>query len=435
MPKRQNPQFKRPASFIRPAFRADMDRLTYARIPKAVVHPWARPIVDDLSPAANKVYSLLISLAMTGKKGYPGLAEPDDYACKIVRKITDQKCQLSTWRNGRRELVKKGLVSRTWWTRPDQKIQNGNRVVTVPGGQRVHKRDNEWCTKQIRITLLTPAGAGLFDSATRLEKSHILAQLPTPLKNSARSQIEDGSKSPNGLFASSLKPTPCDDVTTQLTCNRRLDHEPSTSQSSKDCASPDKEGKPTRRPASTASKRPTVEHGHDKQSTVASARASSKGASKGSFEGFKPPFSGQRGVTAERPTVPRGKKGKSKNYAKTRLLNVLHQCLANYPKSEADRIWERATTEIELSTISNWPTVINLQYWLSRAKELTRREMFGYMRSRVIPGLRWSDLVVPTEPKRYKEWTERPPAPTKLETPINELPAFLQTAARRFCLE
>jgi hypothetical protein len=434
MQRRQNPQYKRPTSFDRPAFRADLERLEYARIPKAVCHQWARPILEDLSPAANKVLSLLVSLAMCGKKGYPGLAEPDAYACKVVRKITDQKCQISTWRNGRRELVKKGLVSRTYWTRPDQRIQNGSRVVVVPGGQRVHKQGDEWCTKQIRITLLTPAGAGLFDRKTRMEKSRILALLPTPLKSSARPQIEDrGGISKEDSPPSLVRTSSTKDVP-QLPIDRRFPREQGAEQDSEGLASEGLEGKPTRPPRPTPSAGATLEHGHDEPPAVEGGRASSKPGSKGSFEGSSA-FSNGRGVSSKRPTVPRGGGRKGKEYAKARFLSVLHQCLANYPTKEADRIWTRAQTELEISAIENWPTVINARYWLSRAPHLTRREFFGFMRSRIIPGLRFGDIVFPKERKNYQVWKERAPISGKLTIPVQELPGFLKSAAQKFCLE
>lgn len=431
MPRRQNTEYKRPARFDRPAFRSDMERLTYSRMPKSVCHPWAIDVIDDLSPAAKKVFTLLVTLAMVGKRGYPGVAVCDDVAAKAVTKITDSKCGISTWRNGRRELCQKGLASRTYWTRPDQRITNGRRVVVVPGGQRVHVSGDKWCSKQIRITLLTPAGAGLFDRDTRLEKSDILPLLPTPLKSSARSQNEDRRKTPEGVFSSSLNQTTNNNVNLQLECESVSNSEHTTCQDSQETASNDLEGNSTCPPQPASPFEATFEQHHNEkvvasesmkaQNDQASTETRKKSLEKGSV------FSAKRGCSAKRPKMPQGKgKRKGPVYAKTRLLNVLHQCLKNYSTTEADSIFSRCTTDLELSAYSNWPSVINLPYWLSRAPQCTRRELFGYMRSRIIPALRFSGPVTPKEPKRYRVWTEKRRLSENPPAPSNQLPSFLQ---------
>lgn len=435
MPKRQKQQYKRASKFDRPAFRSDMDRLSYALIPKAVCHPWARSIIDTLSPAANKVYSLLISLAMIGTRGYPGLAECDAYACRIVEKITDQKCGLSTWRNGRRELVQKGLASRTYWTRPDQRIQNGKRLVIVPGGQRVHLGGDQWCTKQIRITLLTPAGSGLFDRDTRNEKDEVIALLPTPLKSSARSQIEDsrtGNKLPD---PASLDQTSSKHVSPQLTHTIRFDHEHKDKAKSSPSSTPDsgKEGKPTWPPCPATPDDVTIEHSHDEQKPAIEGTTSNSDL--GGNKSFDESFSAGKGCSSERPTLPKGASKKGKTYGKAKLLNILHQCLNNYPTETADDLMSRCKTQMELSQISNWPTVINIPYWVDKSGKLTRRELVGYMRQRIIPGLQYSDLVVPREAKKYKTWTETPKPEHRTQIPVVELPDFLKNAAVRVGLE
>jgi hypothetical protein len=430
MPRHQNPEYKRPARFDRPAFRPDLERVTYDTKPVTICHPWAIPIINSLSPAANKVFTLLVTLAMIGKRGYPGVAVCDDVAARTVRRITTQKCGISTWRKGRRELVEKGLASRTYWTRPDQHIKNGSRVVVVPGGQRVHIQGDQWCTKQIRITLLTPAGSGMFDKKTRLEKSDILPLLPTPVKSTARSQTEDRRKTPEGVFSSDLNQTTNKDVMSQPTSKSMLDCDPSTRQEADRDASTGKEGNSTCPPQPAAPIDPTIEqHRVEKivdsgsvkaQNDQASTEPRKKSLDKGSG------FPAKRGCSSDRPKMPKGKgERKGSVYAKTRLLNVLHQCLVNYAAAEADIIFSRCTTELELSAYSNWPSVINLPYWLSRAPQCTRRELFGYMRARIIPALRFSGPVTPREPKRYKVWTEKRRLSEKQAVPSSKLPSFL----------
>ena len=249
MPRRQRPQYKRTARFDRTAFRPDMERLTYAKIPESECHPWATSVIDTLSPAAKKVYSLLITLAMVGKRGYPGISVYDDVAARTIKKITGQKCGVKTFRNGRRELCNLGLASRTYWTIPDQHIRNGDRVVVVPGSQRVHLYKNKYCTKQIRITLLTPLGAALFDKKTRLEMYDILSLLPTAEKSSARSQIED---SPHPKDGGSLVLTTNDNVSLKHKSKSVLNFEHSTRQEPLlDTSNDEKEGNPTSPAVST----------------------------------------------------------------------------------------------------------------------------------------------------------------------------------------
>lgn len=418
MPRRQNPHYQRSNKMHRPAFRADLQRLDHALLPQKVCHPWAQPVLDDLSPAAMKVFSLMVSLAKCGRKGYPGLAEPDVYAASVVKEITGQKCGLSTWRNGRRELCDKGIVSRTYWTRPDQRIRNGDRVVVVPGGERVHQGGDRWCTKQIRVTLLTPAGAGLFDKSTRLEASQVLAQFPTPLKSNARSLIEDSHELPKKLVACP-KATSKDKVRGQQLSTLPTAQE---SQGSTTCPSSSTDSS-----SSTGEHRPLTSDATHKHPQTESRQSPPEALIEASRFWRSALWTGERGCSADRPKIPRGAQSRrGRAYARIRLLNILHQCLSNYPTPEADEIWTRARVELELTDFSNWPSVANIPYWLSRAPKLTRRELFGYMRSRLIPAWKYSAPVVPSERRRYREWTEPGRKAAKIAVPMGQLPGFLQ---------
>lgn len=419
MPKKQKAQFKRHNSQQRPAFLPDIQRLQRSDLPHQFCHPWASAILDDLSPAAMTVLIFLYALSRTGRRGYAGVAVADELVCDVVRRITARKCKLSTWRNGRRELDVKGLCSRTYWTRPDQRIRNGDRTVIVPGSARVHKFGDQWCAKQIRITLLTPEALALHDKRTRLESDRVLALLPTPLKNDASPQIEDSSRGSREPSAACLESTTKTKVGPQHQCEPLLDLE----------------GHPTRPSSSTRPSGTTVAQSPSTPDLPSNRRQSptqltgGEALSKASRFERGSSWGGSRGCSADRPKLRGAPRKKGPAYALTRLLNILHQCLANYPTPQADEIFSRAQTELVITDYSNWPTVINLPYWLSRAPRMTRRELFGYMRARIIPALKYSGPVVPKERRRYRQWTESAGTAAKMAVPVTNMPGWLQKFA------
>lgn len=418
MPRRQKAQYIRHNRPQRPAFLPDIQRLKRSDLPHQFCHPWAKGSLDDLSPAAMTVFIFLCALARTGRKGYPGVAVADELVCEIVRKITGRKCGLSTWRNGRRELDEKGFCTRTYWTRPDQRIRNGKRVVVVPGSSRVNRGGDEWCSKQIRITLLTPEALALFDKSTRLESTEVLSCFPTPLKNDARPLVED-STSPTQGASACLESTTRNDVGSQHQSHSMLDLE----------GNPTCPSSSTTSSSSTGEQRPLTPDLPAHQNQTPTQPIGGEASDKASRFGPSSSWSGSRGCSAARPALRGAPRKKERAYALTRLLNVMHQCLANYPTPQADEIFSRAQTELALTDYSNWPTVMNLPYWLSRAPKMTRRELFGYMRARIIPALKYSGPVVPKERRRYRQWTEPSRTAAQMAAPVQHMPGWLKNFA------
>lgn len=437
MTRRQNPHYRRQSRGDRPLLRADTDRLTYSLLPNQVCHPWVTPILDDLSPDEKTVFQTLIAIE---RAGYPGMVLPDRESCALARRITGRKCQLSTWRNGRTKLCKRGIARKSWFTFPDQHIRNGHSNVVVPGGARVHLGDDKYCTRKVRNTGLTRWGVGLFDKATRLESAEVLSHLPTALKNTDSPRIEDR------VGLSKERPHPClkatakDDVAKQRQSKSLLDSEPSTQINTPPITSPDLEGKPTC--PSSSPNCSTVEHSPstaDTASTVSqtsSEQPTGEASNKASGFGRGSSWHGKRGCSAERPKTPRGAQNRrGRAYARARLLNILHQCLWNYPTPEADEIFGKARVELELTDFSNWPSVANIPYWLARAPKLTRRELLGYMRARLIPAWKYSSPVMPEERPRYREWNEPARTVVSRTCPAGDLPDFLKNFSRSQGLE
>jgi hypothetical protein len=427
MPKRQNHQYKRTARMDRTMEPGDLHLLNYAILLKTACHKWSWDFLDTLSPAAAKILRAHLSAALVRNRGYAGFHVPDDLLCSKIREITGQKCQLSTLRNGRRELEAKGLITRSQAPSARSKgIHLGGDSYTQP----------RWC-----VSMLTPKCVAMFDNRNRLVSEETALLYSVETKSNACSKTEDLPPLQE-QGGEDLKATTTDEVGQKHQCELVLDSEPSTRQNSPPSASPGEQGNPTCPSSSSCSSRST---GEQRPST---SDATTQGGqteppplswealNKASRFGRGASWSGSRGCSVERPKIPRGaRKRKDRTFAKAKIFNALHRELWNYPGPQADDIFARAKVEFELVGFSSFNSVCNLPYWLSRAPKLTVNELRGHMRGTIIPALKFSGPTVTTGRFSVVKPTRPACKAVKMAGPAGKMPSFLKKFAKSRGLE
>lgn len=403
---------------------SEVQRIYYAVTLTAFFHRWALIIISILIPSAHTVLQFLAALNRASKIGYKGCAVAYELLGPHIATATGRKCSPRTLERGVSALAKLGLVKLTWWTMPDQSVQNGPYEHKINGTGKVRTRDG-WTSRQIRIIILTPRAIGLWDRRTAKKGTDIIphfAPFLTPAKLAASSQIDQVDK-----------PT--------------MINQPRTKSESSTCIrKDDREGGQTTRPSPAA---PSVEHvastpsqqetspGQDGNKPVDAISPEHEGVwvkcnelssggltveqlschtsgvnlspekSDSKTPDARPksqtPKNLRRGSSHTPPPLPKNSKNKTSwAVARAYLLVEIHRCLANFSTHEADAIYERAVWELSPDYPKGFPTIVDWAYWVGRFALFSPRQRRGHVYRDILPLLRSTAAPpVPSEPRIF----------------------------------
>lgn len=405
---------------------SEVQRIYYAVTLTAFLHRWALVIISILIPSAHTVLQFLAALNRASKIGYKGCAVAYELLGPHIATATGRKCSPRTLERGVSALAKLGLVKLTWWTMPDQFVQNGPYEHKINGTGKVKTRDGYgWTSRQIRIIILTPRAIGLWDRRTAKKGSDIIphfAPFLTPAKLAASSQIDQVDKptminQPRTKSESSTcvrrEDQEIGQTTSPPTASTAVEHVASTS--TQGDSSPDSVGNESALANSPEFESDAVEFNdlgfggltgeqhpcHD--SAVIISPEGSDDQMPEPVRNLKTPKTCVRGCSHTPPPLPKNSKNKTSwPVARAYLLVEIHRCLSNFSTHEANSIYERAVWELSPDYPRGFPTIVDWAYWVARFALFSPRQRRGHVYRDILPLLRSTAAPpVPSEPRIF----------------------------------
>lgn len=413
MPKSKPATTQRSNRAHRIAYLADIQRIIYTITLTAFIHSWALAVISRLIPSAYTALLFLAALHRSGRQGYIGCAVAYDLLAPQIVKATGRKCKVRTLERGLAFLKKLGLVELRPWTMPDQTIRSGDRLITVRGTARVELTGGRWCTRQLRIIVLTDRAVALWDKLTGSQGDRHIAHYPPPAILAGNSPIDQIDKS----------------ITVESKSSNRV---------TSDCPQPnDQQGRPTP-PVSSPMSSQTVEHetlNPQQPLEPAGPAPAPRGASS------DPPVSSKMSPKAQtmgcsrlRPKIPRKADIKlTWSHSRLYILSELHKALERFSTRQADAIYDRAKFELSRNYPAGWPTTCDWPYWIGRFPNFSQSQRRYHTMRDILPLLKHPAAITPHEPRRYREGKKAPAGSGELERAGDRMADFLKKFSNKFC--
>lgn len=415
---------------FRIAYLSDVARIIYTINFTAFAHGWAMQLIIALIPAAYTVLLFLAAMHRAGKFGYIGCAVAYDLLAPQIVKATGRKCSTRTLKRGLACLKSLGLVELRPWTMPDQIIRSGSRQIKIKGTSRVDLGGDQWCTRQLRIVVLTERAISLWDKATRSHGDRVIAHLPTWAKLALNSQNEQIDKS------IMLESKSTNDIGSDRPRESVLDCEHTSEPTASGSPSNDLEGRPTCPPRSGDPSGASFEHQTStapiKHDTVESTRDSGGLSGDAPFSGKPPAIAEPIGCSRARVRIPRGAPNKTHwTVARLYILLELHKAIERFSTRQADAIYDRARFELSRSYPGGWPTTCDWAYWIGRFPSFSPSQRRYHMMRDIVPLLKNPAAITPNEVGQYNQWAD--PAEPKIEPARGTLAEYLEKLKNKFC--
>lgn len=372
------------------AYWTDIQRIYYTASLTRVIHRWAWAVIAMLIPSAATVLQFLAALNLAGRGGYLGTAVAYSLLAPVVAGATGRPCSPRTLQRGIGCLRRLGLVEVRRWTMPDQRLRVGDREIVVRGTGRVPIGDGAWRSLQINIIVLTQRAIDLWCKSTELQGNCNVGQFPTPAKVAARSPVD------LCVNTHKVEPQSTGDATTspiQTVVEQGRSTPPST------VAEPP----PPTVEHETIDPCPVPDQQTDTPQTVPEPH---KGGSRLANGGESPKKPGQ-GCSTARPVVLGGapRKG-SYHHGRAIVIRELHIGLDRYSTREADAIFSRAQWELSRDYPAGWPVSVNWAYWIAKFPEFSPAQRRFHMHRDILPVLKSRTAITPSEPRRFKQWSD-----------------------------
>lgn len=371
------------------AYWSDIQRIYYTASLTRVIHRWAWAVIAMLIPSAATVLQFLAALNLAGKGGYLGTAVAYSLLAPVVAGATGRPCSPRTLQRGIGCLRRLGLVEVRRWTMPDQRLTVGDRQIVVRGTGRVPIGGGSWRSLQINIIVLTQRAIDLWCKSTELQGNCNVGQFHTHAKVAARSPVDVC------VNTHKVKPQSTGDVT-----------------STHDLDSSSRQGESTPPPPVASPPAPTVEHGTIDQQNPPSHSQDTQESTGKRHEGRSAsgPADTRRtgcGCTSKRPVVLGGAPRKAGyHYGRAVVIRALHMALDRYSTREADAIFSRATFEMGSDYPAGWPVSVNWAYWCAKFPEFSDSQRRFHLHRDIIPVLKTKVAITPSEPRRFRQWTD-----------------------------
>lgn len=417
------------------AYLVDIQRIIYAVTFGAFVHSWALLVISVLIPSAHTALMFLAALHRAGRYGYIGVAVAYDLMAPQVVKATGRKCSPRTLQRGLSFLKRFGLVELRPWTMPDQTITSGDRVIKLKGTGRVDLGNDRWCTRQIRIVVLTERAIALWDRATGSQGDRYLPQYPTYANLAPNSPIDQC------VNTHMIESKSAERVKSTCPPKSVSDFEPTKDLSSKGSPANGSQGKPTSLGSSGASPQTVKQQVSTPVEQVKSQgpkSASSRALNEPCFSGEIDPKSQALGCSRLRPKIPRGAPNKrSWSVARKYILRELHTAIDRFSTRQADSIYDRAKFELSTNYPAGWPTSCDWPYWIGHFPEFSPSQRRFHMMRDILPLLKNPAPITPHEPARYREDQNEVSRPGSgaPEQKTGSIPEFLKKFADKFCVD
>lgn len=413
---------------FRIAYLADLQRIHYTITLTAFIHSWAVLVISWLIPSAYTVLEYLAALNRSNTTGYIGIACAYKLLAPRIAAATHRKCAPRTLERGLAALKALGLVELRPWTMPDYTIHRGDHKIVVKGTAKVELPGGRWCSRQLRIVVLTDRALALWDRATKSQGSRFLAQYPTPAKVADNSPLEQIDKS------IMLQTQTTNDDKIRSTRDNMLDSEQTQKHRSKRPPSYEK-GRSTCPPSSAEPSPPPFEHrtSTPQKPVDQIERATAPRGALRAAPVFKPTATPPKakGCSRERPTVPRAAP-RTWTTARALILREIHKALMLYSTRQANTIFDRAKTELSRNYPAGWTTATDWNYWIGRFPVFTAGQRSYHAKRDIIPLLQNTAPITPDEPRRYREGWRVAELPAPLPPPADDLPAELARLSKKF---
>jgi len=420
------------------AYLADIQRIIYSVTLSAFVHSWALVVISKLIPSAYTVLQFLAALHRCGKYGYIGCAIAYDLLAPQIVLATGRKCSVRTLKRGLAFLRAFGLVELRPWTIPDSRIRIGDRTVIVKGTARIDLGFDQWCTRQLRIVILTTPCLALWDKATKSQGDRYIPHYATCAKMAPNPKIDWVGKPTTIELKSSEHSKPL------VSRKSVFDSVPTSDPDPEPYTSNGEKGRSTcpGAPVTACPEPRTFEHEAStpntqdpKTQTPLNTGGALKEAPVFGQEQTKP----QRlGCSRPRPQVPR-RAPHTWTVGCTYILCELHRALDKFSTRQADSIFDRAKWELSRNYPAGWPTSCDWAYWVGRYQKFEPAQRRYHMLRDILPLLKTPGPITPQEPVYYRQWTksqEHDPVSTRSPLSKDEgLGGLLERLWEKFCGE